>query len=283
MKNNNKIIKFGFNSKFEDSNISRLSRIKPAGTKLILEPKTDLIELLKLTLFDLTLKQVLIIKKVLKKSHPKDTRLREYTIVKTGKNFEKYQPDIFEEYFTKRIDKNSYFQLKVYLRAICEEIPTESQYKFEIIRSLKIKDLFKRDFFSIVFTMFKTNSNGKKLKSDITVYLDEVERNVLNLIENEPEKALELVLFLQGNIFLLKNLKFKFQEIQKLGSAIRRTTDNEYFDDWYWTDFMFDFDLSISEMFSDISEILDSIDDYFDFDSTGDWDGDFDFDSDFDF
>lgn len=43
-------------SKFKDSNINRLVELKLTDTKLILEPKTDLIELIKLTLFDLILK-----------------------------------------------------------------------------------------------------------------------------------------------------------------------------------------------------------------------------------
>ena len=122
MKNSNQIIKFSSNSKFEDSNVYRLSELKPAGTKLILEPNTELIELLKLTLFDLTLKQVLIIKKSLKRSHPRDPHLREYVIVETGKNYSKYKPNKFEEYFTERIDEDSYFQLKAYLRAIFKAV-----------------------------------------------------------------------------------------------------------------------------------------------------------------
>lgn len=164
MKNSTKIIRFGSNSTFEDSNIFQLSVLNPAATKLILEPKTDLIELLKLTLFDLTLKKVLIIKKVRKKSHPRDRHFREYTIVETGKNFEKYTSNKFEEYFTNRIQTGRYFQLKIYLRAIFKEIPSESQHKHEIIRNLKIQDLFKRDLFSVVFGRFKTNTKGNKLK-----------------------------------------------------------------------------------------------------------------------
>jgi len=262
--------------KFEDSNVYRLSELKPAGTKLILEPNTELIELLKLTLFDLILKQVLIIKKTLKKSHPRDPHLREYIIIETGKNFAKYTPNMFEEYFTERIDKDSYFQLKSYLRAIFKEIPSEYKYKKEIIRDLKINDFFKGDLISIIFSWLKTNSRGNKLKKDITEYLNEVDRNIGNLIENEPEKALELTLFLQGNIFLLKNLKFELLEKLKLIATVRSNNEDEYYDDWFWIDS----DLSISNLISDISEMFDSIDDYFDFDNGGDWDGDYDFDFD---
>jgi len=280
LKNSNQIIKFSSNSKFEDSNVYRLSELKPAGTKLILEPNTELIELLKLTLFDLTLKQVLIIKKSLKRSHPRDPHLREYVIVETGKNYSKYKPNKFEEYFTERIDEDSYFQLKAYLRAIFKEIPSEYKHKKEIVHDLQIKDLFKSDLITSIFSWLKTNPKGNKLKKDITEYLNEVDGNIGNLIENEPDKALELILFLQGNIFLLKNLKFELLEKLKLISTVRSNNDDEYYDDWFWVDFMYDSDLSISDLMSDISEMFDSIDDYFDFDSGGDWDGDYDFDFD---
>ncbi|MGS2727960.1 hypothetical protein ACU8DI_15245 [Psychroserpens sp. BH13MA-6] len=281
MKNSNQIIKFSSNSKYVDSNVYRLSELKPAGTKLILEPKTELIELLKLTLFDLTLKQVLIIKKSLKRSHPRDPHLREYVIVETGKNYAKYKPNKFEEYFTERIDEDSYFQLKAYLRAIFKEIPSEYKHKKEIVRDLKINDLFNDDLISSIFSLLKTNSKGNELKKDITEYLNHVDENIGNIIENEPDKALELILFLQGNIFLLKNLKFELLENLKLISIARsNNNDDEYFDDWFWVDFMYDSDLSISELMSDITDMFDSIDEYFDFDSGGDWDGDYDFDFD---
>ena len=281
MNNNNQIIKFSSNSKFVDSNVYLLSELKPAGTKLILEPKTELIELLKLTLFDLTLKQVLIIKKSLKRSHPRDPYLREYVIVETGKNYSKYKPSKFEKYFTERIDEDSYFQLKVYLRAIFKEIPSEYRHKKEIVRDLKIYDLFNNDLFSNIFSWLKTNNNGNKLKKDITEYLNQVDDNIGNIVKNEPDKALELILFLQGNIFLLKNLKFELLENLKLISTTRsNNTEDKYYDDWLWANFIYDSDLSISDLMSDVSDTFDSIDDSFDFNSGGNWDGDFDFDFD---
>lgn len=274
MKNtSNKIIKFGSYSKFENENLYRLSELKPAGTKLILDSNVQLIELLKLTLFDLVLKQVLIIKKALRKSHPKDPHLREYIVVETGKNFAKYNSNNFEKYFITRIDDDSYFQLRVFLIEIFKEISSEYKYKNEIIRDLKIKDLFRRGLFSIIFSWIVTNSKGKKLKRNIKDYLSEVDENIGNLINDEPSKALELVKFLQGNIFLLNNLKFEFLEKLKLVSIEQSNNNDEnYYDWWLEVDFIFNNDL-----ISDITEICDSVNDYFSSDSGGDWDGDFDF------
>jgi len=286
---NNKIIRFDSKSKFDESNVYRLSKLKPAGTKLILAPNTELIELIKLTLFDLNLKQVLIIKKELKRSHPKDPYLREYIIVEAGRNFEKYEAINFERYFTKKFETNfeknkqkKRFQLKVYLRAIYKDIPSEFTHKKEIINALDINNLFKVGIISSIFSRLKTNHKGNKLKSDFSEYLNEVDNNIENLIINDPNKALELILFLQGNIFLLKNLKFEFLDKLKLTSTALSNNNNEVdqnYDHWLWTDFMVESDLSISDLISDVAETFNSVDDYFD--NTSNWDVSNDFDVDF--
>ncbi len=278
MKNSKKIITFSPNSKFEDSHIYKLSQLKPAGTKLILEPNVELIELLKLTLFDLILKQVLIIKKSLRKAHPKDLYLREYIIIETGKNFAKYKSNQFEKYFTKIIDEESYYQLKPYLKTIFKEISSNYKYKKQIINDLKINNLFKIDLISIIFSRIKTNIKGTILKKNITKYLTEVDENIADLIYNNPNKALELILFLQGNIFLLKNLKFELLEKLKTISTIGTSDNNENYDDLVWIDFIDDFDSSVFDLIPNISEIFDSTDEYFDFNSDGDWSDHYDFD-----
>lgn len=279
MNTNKSIVKFNSKPTFNESNVYRLSELKPAATKLILEPNTDLIELLKLTLFDLALKQVLIIKKTLRKSHPRDPHLREYVVVETGKNYARYSGNKFEEFFTERIDEESYFQLKVYLREIYKDIPTVNKFKNQIISDLSIKNLFRNDIISSVFSIIKTNTKGNQLKKDFEDYLSYIDDNIGDLINNEPEKVLQILLFLQGNIFLLKNLKFELLESLKLIS-VESLPNNEYLEDWLWLDFMLDIDFDFSELISDISEMFDSIDEYFDFESSGDWDGDFDFDFD---
>ncbi|GGG10777.1 hypothetical protein GCM10011344_09360 [Dokdonia pacifica] len=278
MKNTNSIVFFNFNTKLDDAVINQLSKLKPAGTQLLLDTKANLIELLKLTLFDLTLKQVLIIKKVLKRAHARDPHLREYVIVETGKNFATYSPSGFENYFTKRIDEDTYFQLKVYIREIYKEITSEYKYKKEIIKDLKLNDYFKNSFFSIIFSIVSTNKKGKKLKLDITEHLLEVDKNIGYLIENKPDDALKLIVFLKGNIFLLKNLKFELLEKLKVTSMSSTENHKELVDDWFWIDFMTDPDLSFSDLLSDISEMFDSIDDYFSIDSGADWDVDVDID-----
>jgi hypothetical protein len=274
--NSTEILKISLNSKFENSNIYLLSELKPAGVKLILEPNVGLIEILKVTLFDLALKQVLVVKKEYKKLHPREPFLREYTIVETGKNFAKYNPNEFEKYFTDRIDENSYFQLKSYLRAIFKDITSTYNFKKEIIRDLKINNLFDINFISNIFSWLKTNSEGNIIKKDIKEYLKNVDEKIGELIENEPDKALELIIFLQGNIFLLKNLKFEFLEKIKATTTAESNLNQEFYNDLFWYEFMNDSDLSISELFNDMSEMFDSANDYFEsYSGDGSYDTDY--------
>ncbi|MCK8522976.1 hypothetical protein M0D21_15470 [Aquimarina sp. D1M17] len=283
MENTKHILKLGNNSKFNEANIYRLSELKPAGTKLILEPDTDLIELIKLTLFDLILKQVLVVKKELKKSHPRDPHFREYTIVETGKNFAKYEPCTFENYFLSRIDEDSYFILKSYLRVIYKEIPSEYRYKKEIVEGVKLEDLFKSNVMLSILSLLKTNQKGEELRKDITEYLTDVDATIGGLIKREPQKALEIILFLKGNIFLLKNLKFESLERLKIDTSITGGVDNEH-SDWFWMDYLYYSDGLDSDFMSEVSDVFDTIDDYFDFDNGVDWGGgDDDFDYGFDF
>ncbi|WP_299682607.1 hypothetical protein [uncultured Dokdonia sp.] len=280
MKNTTSTVPFNLDTAFENTIIHQLSTLKPAGTQLLLEPRIDYIELIKLTLFDLTLKQVLIIKKTLKRLHPRDPYLREYIIVETGKNFAKYSPNGFETYFTERIDEDTYFQLKVYLREITKEITSQYKYKREIIKDLKLTSHFKNGFFSAIFSSVTTNQKGKKLKVTIADYLQMVDNNIVNLIENKPKEALEVILFLKGNIFLLKNVTFELLEKLKLASINTSPENKDAIDDWLWFDFITSTDISISDLFSDISDMFDSFDDYFSVDSSGDWDSGADFDMD---
>ncbi|CAA0186231.1 hypothetical protein [Tenacibaculum maritimum] len=273
MKNENKIINIDATSIKTKSTLEKLSKLKPAGTKLILESKSDLIELIKLTLFDLTLKKVLVIKKKLKKSHPRDPYLREYIIVETGKNFSKYSPDKFEKYFTNIIDNDSYYHLRSYVNTIFKEISSEYKYKKEIISNLEIRTLFKDNLILSILSYLSINKKGKEFKKEVKKYLDEVDSHIPDLIENKPEKALQLILFLKGNIFLLNNLKLELLEKLKLVETKQMNHSDDYYYDWLRDSTNLD-----SNLISEITEMVHSIDDYVNFSSGSDLDSGYDFD-----
>ncbi|MFC5045406.1 hypothetical protein ACFSTE_17850 [Aquimarina hainanensis] len=254
--------------------IDRLLILKPAATKLILDPKADLSELIKLTLLDLLIKQVLTLKKVMQPSHARDPYLRTYFIVETGKNFLSYQPNRFETYFTDRIDKDSYFLLKSFFRAIYKEITSVYRYKIKIIVDLKMTDLFNKNLFLGILSILKTNHKGDKLKSEITQYLHKIDEELEALIKNTPQKALEILGFLQGHIFLLNTLKFELLETLKTPHKSVKAHKITYEQDWYWSDYLNDTTAKLSDIISEVSDVLDSIEDYSTTDTDGNWEGD---------
>lgn len=245
----------------DSQEVALLSSIKPAGTKIILMPnKSSLLDLMKLTVFDLAIKQVIKIRIRLRKSHPRDPHLRKYIVVETGKNFKKYEPDTFEKYFISMLVEDRYFLLRGYLQKIYKEISSTYSFKREIIENLKLQNVFSKNVFLYIFRFLKVNKKSRKLQKDIEEFLNKIDRNIGDLIENEPKKMLELLMFLKGNVFLLKNIKFELFE--KLKSVKIKNTSQEFVDDYFLIDVFDNSDLFFSDVFSDAVNIFDNFDDY---------------------
>jgi len=100
------------NTKFSRETINYLSVLKPAATAILLAPtKTELKDIIRYTLMDLTLKKVLSIQHKGIKLHPNDAYAQVRTIVETRENFNNYRNHNYEKYFLSIIDEESYFQL----------------------------------------------------------------------------------------------------------------------------------------------------------------------------
>ena len=192
-----------------DPSIQILSDIKPAATKLIISPKAELHELLKLTLFDLILKQVLVLKTIYKKRHPNNKYSRPYNIIESGKNFGKYQADQFEALLLNRIDEDAYYYLNSWLKSIYNDLPSEASFKKLVIKCQNLSPYFKTNILSWIFSLFNLNEKGKALKFDIQSSLNSIDNQISELLQNDLDQALRILLAIKGNIFLLQNLKFE--------------------------------------------------------------------------
>ncbi|MEL6809968.1 MAG: hypothetical protein AAFP76_01385 [Bacteroidota bacterium] len=267
---------FGTNTSYEDSHIYLLSQLRPAGTKLLLDPrKSDVGDLVKLTLFDLVLKQVLLVKKAFRKAHPRDKYAREYIVVETGKNFNSYQPIPFESYFTDIIDEDSYYQLRSFIRSLAEDLPRKAYYKRNIIKDLHIKDLFRANYLLPDLDWLRTSKKGKMVREDIETFMQDVDENIAQMVEKEPKKAMELIRLLGGNIFLLENLQFEV--LKELKNIPMERSASRPDGEWAWIDLITELDVSVFDVFDELSDLFEDIDDYFDFSDFSDgWDGDFD-------
>lgn len=270
MKTIPEILPIGNNSQFEHSEASRLVYLKPAGTQLILKPtSTKLSELVKLTFLDLALKQVVSVKKVYRRSHPRDPYMREYIHVKMGQNFENYHPSEFEKAFINLLDPDSYYQLKPYVKELAEEIRIQKKsFKEQIINDLEIKNLFRKDL-AFIISLYVRNTKGKQVKNEINHFLNEVDKHIGDLVTHKPEEAMQLLSMLQGNIFLLKNLDFELAE--SIQNLIKHSSPTYQ---WAWSDVFLDFALEGFDVFSEIGDVFDDMGSDFgldggDFDASG--------------
>ncbi|MFK7750372.1 MAG: hypothetical protein AB8B65_18415 [Kordia sp.] len=220
------------NIKFDKKAISYLAVLKPAATAILLSPtKTQLKDIMRYTLMDLTLKKVLSVAHKNIKLNPNDAYASERTIIETDTNFKTYRKSRYEKYFLSILTETSYFQLHAYLLRIYHGTPLDTKMKKSILKEQKIGNLFSLSFTLDSFSIFRLNKNGKKVRNEIQRYFVAIEDNLEQIIEDSPQKALYLVSFLKGNFFLLKNIPVEV--LKKLNALIKlqkkEEIKNEYF------------------------------------------------------
>jgi hypothetical protein len=263
-----------------------LSKLSPAETKLILEEgSASFKDLLKLTFMDLLLKKVIKIVEEEKELHISDGS-RTYTYIEAGKNFHKYKPKPHETIFTTSFAEEDDIQLLFthFVKIGHQASGNNRRYKKKIGEIGNLQPYLSDSFFISLFGMTRLNDRGKKTKHEVTKYLNEVDAQINDWLENDQEKALEILLAIGGNIFLLKNLNFELlKNIDKELLALKKkqTDDETDFDDYWflYVDFYDDYDLfgvDFDEGFSFQSyfdDTLDSFDTQFDsFDSSSSFD-----------
>ena len=239
----------------EDQTLKLMASFKPAEIEFLIYPKRDLKKLLKLTFFDLLLNQVLVLKKKYLQADKK-APVRELIIVETGKNFSSYQCNHdFEKLFTYRIDHDSYYFIIPFLKEVYQDIPTEGSYRRMMRNSFSSLSLYKRGFWISLFNRTVHNKKGYNTRNLIKTKLEEIDNTILELIEKEPDKAIQVIEQLKGNIFLLENFNAEF--FKSLKSKFT-TESNISCQDYFFVEYLFEssFDLLL--------EIFEEVNDYFD-------------------
>ena len=246
------------NIKFDKEIISYLSVLKPAAVMILLAPsETDLKDIIRLTVLDLTLKKVLSIQRKEVQLHPSDPYKRLRTFVETDTNFNTYRKSVYETYFTGIIDEYSYFHLYSYVFRVYDELPVDNTVKKSIIKEQKIRNLFSIVFVFDTLSVFRLNRNGVKIRNEIIRYIVTIEQNLEQIIEDSPKQALHLVSFLKGNFFLLRNIPAEV--LEKLNNLIqlhKKELKDEYFDLFDIFEFS---DIFFSDISEEIKELLEKI------------------------
>ena len=212
----------------------------PAETKLLLEcGKAELKELMKLTFMDLILKKVLKIVDVDKRLHPRD-EVRTYTYVETDENFKKYTPKNHELAFMNAFIKENDIQIlfKNLIKSAYVSAGGSKSYRKTIRRNKHLKHYFKESTFVNIFGLIRLTPEGEKKQKDIIAYLEKTDKEISNYVRADQEKALEVVMCMGGNIFLLKNLelpllkKIDKELIKQKKATISNTYDTT--DGWFF-------------------------------------------------
>ncbi len=248
-----------------------LSKLSPAETLLIVEnSSSSLKDLMKFTFMDLLLKRVLEIKIVHKKAHPRDKYIREYNYVVAGKNIEKYKPKEHELIYLSPYLKNKEISLlfRHVIKMGYEQTNGLSRYKKTIASSENIKQHFGTSFFQKIFGGQSLTVLGKTTKRKIVEFLDSTDADIADIIIADKKKALGILIFLGGNIFLLKNLDF--QLLKKIDGQIIQEQKTEYVegtnyydDSWIYFDFYED-SYMFDSFFEGFNDTIDSFDTDFD-------------------
>lgn len=261
-----------------------LSIITPAETILIQKGSTtQLKNLLKFTFMDLLLKKVIKIVEIHKQPHPRD-EVRRYTYIEAGKNFNVYKPKKHESIFTNLFVKEEPIQIlfKHFVKIIYDASEGKKSYRESIISSKELHSYFDQTFFISLFRLIKLTDEGKKVQQEITSYLQEVNLQINNLLENDQKKALELLIAIGGNIFLLQDLDFDLlkkidKELIKQQKASYTSVDSNdnswlFYTDFYDDNYLFDYDSEESDSFdSFFYNTMDSFDSEYDVSSCSSW------------
>lgn len=248
-----------------------LSKLKPAETLILIETTdAELKNLMKFTFMDLVLKQVLIVQESVQ-TYKRGNRYREQRTkyVIKGKNFDKYQPNPYELIYLSTFHKSPEIKaiLTKLIQVAYEAVRSEKQFRKSIINSSPIKGHFTVSFFQQLFGTFSLSAEGISAKQMVKAELNKLDSQIGDILKNNPKEALEILIQIGGNIFLLKNLDFDLlRKIDKsIISSMNIQSRYDSYDDFSWWYYMdFSNDLWLDSTFDSWDDTFDSFDSSYD-------------------
>ncbi|WP_421753226.1 hypothetical protein [Croceimicrobium sp.] len=165
---------------------------------------------MKYTFMDLLLKRVLKTTELKKQSHRKD-RVRVYNYVIAAKNFPKYKPLAHEMIYLSPYYRSK--SMKILFRNLVAMGFQNAGGKKRFIRnylvtSPNLEGYFKSGLFNYLFAELKLTDKGFDAQQKIKLKIAQLEKELPEILQADKKKALEILLTIKGNIFLLKDLDF---------------------------------------------------------------------------
>ncbi len=207
-----------------------LSELTPAEVYILTNNKVSHQELLKVTLADLLLKQVLKMFEVQRQPHNRQ-EIRIYKYVGIGQNFKKHLSKGHEKFFLSSFEKDN--EIEILFRNLIkigyQNSRTVLDFKNSIIKSPTLKKCFKQNVFQKLYYGYSFTEYGTELKRKIEKEIQNINIEISDLKNIENQKAIELIKVIGGNIFLLGIFDYELlHQIDKdLSIEINRLNSSE--------------------------------------------------------
>lgn len=186
-----------------------ISKLTPAETLLLRDGnQVSARELLKYTMMDLLLKQVLEIQHVARQAHPRDP-VRETRYVVRGKHFGAYDALLHEDTFMGALENTSTMLFRNCVQVAYARAGTERALHRTVRSTPMIREVFSNSLLDRLLNNYRYTDSGLKLRCTIESELADLQRELPKLLETDKAKALALLRAIGGNIFLVKNIDFK--------------------------------------------------------------------------
>lgn len=219
-----------------------LTKLSPAETHLIRATSDATFkDLLKYTLSDLLLKKVLNYEeRILQSDERSPERVVPY--ISAGENFSGYHAYMHEVPFLKAFYDNP--ELDIMFRHVVkmgyEQAGSRRNYIFShLLASPQVAGRVKGQIINRLFNWVQLTELGAATKRRIDESIEKLESELPELLEKSPEKALELLKKINGNVYLLRGLDFEL--LSQIDNEIteqmnRRGQDYSYFDSFIYFD-----------------------------------------------
>ncbi len=205
-----------------------ISKLTPAETLLVRdESQASVRDLLKYTLMDLLLKQVLQIDDVERQPNSRDP-VRVYRYVSKGKNFKNYFGLSHELPFLSPFYGNPDIRIlfKNCVRIGYENAGGKRALHERIRTSPAIANMFCASLIQKIFGRYDYTPEGLQFKGGVEEELQQLENELPTLLVTDRQRALEKLKLIGGNVFLLKGLDFAM--LKEIEQAFPRTLVEEH-------------------------------------------------------
>ena len=193
-----------------------LSRITPAETLMLLKPTDSRMrDLMKFTVMDLILRQVLFVEHLQRKT-VQGNRMIGYLYVFAGRNFRREKPTLHEMVFLYPYYKRPRAKIIFHhlLQMAYSHAKNEEHFKRKyLLDSAPLRELIHIGFWQQVFGSFSLSEEGKKKRDEVILYFNRLDSELPDHINQKDDMAKALIRQIKGNVLLLNSIRFELLDL----------------------------------------------------------------------